>query len=91
MCFAHCGEPNEWLTRREIFTVSRNRTWHYNNTAAGEMHALDQWAAGALRQADLTVKIFLPLPVLGVPGWWAQNEALCFYDDQLVFRPAPNA
>jgi hypothetical protein len=58
---------------------------------AGEVHALDPWAAGALRQADLTVKIFLPLPVLGVPGWWAQNEALSFYDDQLVFRPAPTA
>jgi hypothetical protein len=42
MCFAHCGEPNEWLTRREIFTVSRNRTWHYNNTAASEMHAPTQ-------------------------------------------------
>ena len=53
---------------------------------AGELHALDHWAAGALRQADLTAKIFLPLPVLGVPGWWAQNEALSFYDDPLVCR-----
>jgi hypothetical protein len=58
---------------------------------AGEMHALDHWAAGALRQADLTAKIFLPLPVLGVPGWWAQNEVLSFYDDPLVFRPSPTA
>ena len=56
---------------------------------AGELHALDHWAAGALRQADLTAKIFLPLPVLGVPGWWAQNEALSFYDDPLVFRLSP--
>ena len=31
----------------------------------------------------------LPLPVLGVPGWWAQNEAPGFYDDAAVFRPAP--
>ena len=58
---------------------------------AGELHALDHWAAGALRQADLTAKIFLPLPVLGVPGWWAQNEALSFYDDSLVFRLSPAA
>ena len=57
----------------------------------GSLNGLDHWAAGALRQADLTAKIFLPLPVLGVPGWWTQNEALSFYDDLLVFRPAPIA
>lgn len=58
---------------------------------AGSLDALDHWAAGALRQADLTAKIFLPLPVLGVPGWWAQNETLSFYDDPLVFRLSPAA
>ena len=29
----------------------------------------------------------LPLPVLGVPGWWPANEAPGFYDDATVFRP----
>jgi hypothetical protein len=58
---------------------------------AGSLEGLDHWAAGALRQADLTAKIFLPLPVLGVPGWWAQNEVLSFYDDPLVFRLSPAA
>ena len=58
---------------------------------AGSLDGLDHWAAGALRQADLTAKIFLPLPVLGVPGWWAQNEVLSFYDDPLVFRLSPAA
>jgi len=28
------------------------------------------------------------LPVLGIPGWWAQNENLDFYADPVVFRPA---
>lgn len=32
-------------------------------------------------------KPFLPLPVLGVPGWWPANEAPGFYDDVAVFRP----
>jgi len=32
-----------------------------------------------------------PLPVLGVPGWWAANEAPAFYDDCGVFRPAVTA
>ena len=30
-----------------------------------------------------------PLPVLGVPGWWAANQAPEFYADASVFRPAP--
>lgn len=29
---------------------------------------------------------FLPLPVLGVPGWWSANEQCGFYDDAQVFR-----
>ena len=28
-----------------------------------------------------------PLPVLGVPGWWAENRVASFYDDPAVFRP----
>ena len=36
----------------------------------------------------LATKPFSPLPVLGVPGWWPQNEELSFYDDPLVFRAA---
>jgi hypothetical protein len=38
-----------------------------------------QWAA----------KPFLPLPVLGIPGWWPANEDPAFYEDKQVFRPAP--
>ncbi|WP_310737526.1 DUF3025 domain-containing protein [Inhella gelatinilytica] len=32
-------------------------------------------------------KPFLPLPVLGVPGWWPANEESSFYDEASVFRP----
>ena len=35
----------------------------------------------------LADKPFLPLPVLGVPGWWSENENFSFYDDSVVFRP----
>lgn len=34
----------------------------------------------------LTPKRLLPLPVLGVPGWWSANEQAEFYDDATVFR-----
>jgi hypothetical protein len=30
---------------------------------------------------------FLPLPVLGVPGWWPPNREPGFHDDVSVFRP----
>lgn len=29
---------------------------------------------------------FAPLPVLGIPGWWLQNESPSFYEDATVFR-----
>ena len=32
-------------------------------------------------------KSLSPLPVLGVPGWWPQNETASFYDDVSYFRP----
>ena len=57
----------------------------------GSEDALDRWAAGDLSAAKLAGKPFLPLPVLGVPGWWAENEDFSFYDDAQVFRPAPAA
>jgi hypothetical protein len=42
-----------------------------------------------LSAAQWAAKPFLPLPVLGVPGWWPANEDLAFYGDKQVFRPAP--
>lgn len=48
---------------------------------------LDAWVAQDLSAATLAGKPFLPLPVLGVPGWWAENEDFSFYDDPSVFRP----
>ncbi|MEO8808408.1 MAG: DUF3025 domain-containing protein [Burkholderiaceae bacterium] len=34
----------------------------------------------------LAARPFLPLPVLGVPGWWPPNEDRSFYADASVFR-----
>jgi len=47
----------------------------------------DEALSASLTVERLTSKPFLPLPVLGVPGWWAANEAAGFYDDAEVFRP----
>ena len=43
----------------------------------------------ALAPSQWASKPFLPLPVLGIPGWWPANEDPAFYEDKQVFRPAP--
>ncbi|MET0535590.1 MAG: DUF3025 domain-containing protein [Steroidobacter sp.] len=47
----------------------------------------DDALAASLTIERLSAKDFLPLPVLGVPGWWAANEDPRVYDDAEVFRP----
>ena len=49
--------------------------------------ALDAWVAQDLQTDKLATKPFEPLPVLGVPDWWADNAAPAFYQDTQVFRP----
>lgn len=53
----------------------------------GTIAELDAWVAADLSAGKLAGKPFAPLPVLGVPGWWPENENFSFYDDSLVFRP----
>lgn len=50
------------------------------------VESLDAAAAG-LDAGELARKPFHPLPVLGVPGWWAANLQPDFYADAEVFRP----
>lgn len=51
------------------------------------LDAVDAAAAGALDGA-LRPAALLPLPVLGVPGWWPANADAAFYEDGAVFRAA---
>ena len=55
--------------------------------AAGDLRALDAALADALTPERLATKPFVPLPVLGVPGWWGANADPAFYADDQVFRP----
>jgi Protein of unknown function (DUF3025) len=47
---------------------------------------LDSRMAQGLEAKWLATKPFAPLPVLGVPGWCADNQNFSFYDDSVVFR-----
>lgn len=55
--------------------------------ASVSIDELDGWVAASLNAEKLAAKPFLPLPVLGVPGWCAENQNFSFYDDSVVFRP----
>ena len=55
--------------------------------AINSIAELDAWLAADLSADKLATKPFAPLPVLGVPGWWPENENFSFYDDSVVFRP----
>jgi hypothetical protein len=57
--------------------------------AAGDA-ALDAWLSQQIHETEMQRKPFLPLPVLGVPGWWPPNEDMGFYADPQVFRPQKN-
>jgi len=39
----------------------------------------------------LEAKPFVPIPVLGVPGWCVENTSASFYADPQVFRPLPGS
>ena len=49
--------------------------------------ALDTWLVQDLQPAKLATKPYEPLPVLGIPGWCAENAERVFYEDTNVFRP----
>ena len=47
---------------------------------------VDGWLAAQLAADRLAAKPFMPLPLLGIPGWCAENQHISFYDDPRVFR-----
>jgi hypothetical protein len=50
--------------------------------------AVDQLVASFAHNAGTLLhgRALAPLPVLGVPGWWSQNENEAFYDNTTYFR-----
>ncbi|MEZ5719215.1 MAG: DUF3025 domain-containing protein [Burkholderiaceae bacterium] len=46
----------------------------------------DAWLATELQPGRWAQKPFVPLPVMGIPGWCHGNDAVSFYDDLSVFR-----
>lgn len=68
------------LVEQLLTAPRKGLTAHVIFGSAADAAALtaDRWAA----------RPFVPLPVLGVPGWWPANDEPAFYVDASVFRPA---
>lgn len=63
-----------------FFTLKLSERMAYlDNRLAGYMNIL-------LSQDDVTPRKLSPLPILGVPYFWADNASPNFYDDSQVFR-----
>lgn len=64
----------------DFFALSASERMRYlDNKVAQYMHEL-------LLKDDVTPRQFAPLPILGVPYFWAENENPHFYEDNYVFR-----
>lgn len=75
------------VSPRKPITAHVYRAQFVTGSVASSTAELDVWAAADISAAWLAGKPFVPLPVLGVPGWWCDNENPLFYEDILVFRP----
>lgn len=65
---------------QDFFVLSLSeRISHLDKRVADYMDAL-------LSQPDVTPRKLSPLPILGVPHFWAENAKPNFYDDSQVFR-----
>lgn len=60
---------------------------HIPLAADATLAAVDQHVSAAFEE-ELSPERLMPLPVLGIPGWCAQNDDPSFYSDATVFRPA---
>lgn len=51
------------------------------------IETLDRQVAARVADLESPVTALSPLPVLGVPGWWRDNEQEAFYANERYFRP----
>jgi hypothetical protein len=69
------------------------QVWVLEGVQANDMVDVDVALAASILQrfdaGQLTPQALLPLPVLGIPTWWAGNSDTAFYDNAQVFRPLP--
>lgn len=80
-------QPYKAITAH-AWPVCLEQTDHGEEKLLPKLSDLDRVLATTL-SSDISTRSFMPLPVLGVPGWCAQQD-LAFYQDETVFRRVRN-
>ena len=76
--------PYRGLTGKAmLFDVDRE---FFDRTADAQLRVLDRRVADAVESISEKPS-FAPLPLLGIPGWCADNDDPAYYDDAAQFRP----
>lgn len=76
--------PYKAITAHTRVVLASDDYWSQDDV--GRRAWLDREEARRLAEEGLAKGSFTPLPVLGIPGWWPQQDH-DFYEDQAVFRP----
>ena len=77
---ALCAHSIVIYVTQDFFALSlAERICYLDQKVADYMDAL-------LSQSDVTARKLSPLPILGVPHFWAENATPSFYEDSQVFR-----
>lgn len=83
--YAQCLTPYRGLTAKALY-IKVDDDW-FDSDFRQRCFRLDQALAKKLTVSTKTPAAFLPLPVLGVPGWHAANADPAYYEDHAYFRP----
>jgi hypothetical protein len=61
----------------------------FSQDRRSQMTELDQIISDQLQKENLleNTRHLTPLPILGIPGWWSDNNCEDFYNNQNYFRP----
>lgn len=78
--------PYVGLTAKAFYWPVEND--FFNASLENQQQQLDMAISAWLsRDQPLSSRLLFPLPLLGVPGWWAANRDPAFYDNRDYFRP----
>jgi len=80
--FEKALQPYVGMTAHALLLPVSESVVMRSSPGIGEVDALAAEAVHALA----TPRDLSPLPLLGVPGWWAHNERAAFYDNAEYFR-----
>jgi hypothetical protein len=83
--YQQCLLPFQGLTGKALYVPVSEE--FFSSPIEAQYRILDELVAQMIDQNLQSPSELLPLPVLGVPGWWAANRDPDFYLDQDYFRP----